>query len=63
MTRPDGRPPGDQHRLSDDDLRELARLVRVIHADAAAWRERERQDPSQDDEARCDAGNGDHDAA
>jgi hypothetical protein len=41
-------------RLSDDDLRELARLVRVIHADAATWRERERQDPPQEDEAAAE---------
>jgi hypothetical protein len=48
-------------RLSEDDYRELARLVRVIHADAAAWRERERerQDASQDGETRRDAGTGD----
>jgi hypothetical protein len=34
-------------RLTEDDLRELARLVRVIHADAAAWREREEAQHSE----------------
>jgi hypothetical protein len=31
-------------QLSEDDLRELARLIRGIHARAAAKRERERQE-------------------
>ena len=41
--------------LSEADYRELARLVRVIHADAEAWR-RER-------EAAAATGDGDPDAA
>jgi cytochrome c553 len=47
-------------RLSEDDLRELARIVRGIHARAAAKRERlerERQ------EAEARAADGGHDGA
>jgi hypothetical protein len=56
-------------RLSDDDFRELARLIRGIHARAAAKAERERQAataPPGDEHgraARGDAGDGEHDAA
>jgi hypothetical protein len=46
-------------RLSEDDLRELARIVRGIHARAAAKRERERQEAV----AGRDAGDGGHDDA
>ena len=44
-------------QLSEEDLRELARLVRVIHTDAEAWRERERQE----DQARQGTESGDGD--
>jgi cytochrome c553 len=46
-------------RLSEEDLRELARLLRQTHARAAARRERERQEA----EADRDAGGGGHDGA
>lgn len=48
-------------RLTEEDLRELARIVRGIHARAAAKRERERQQAGGQDQA-ADAGGGDHDA-
>jgi len=44
-------------RLSEDDLRELARLLRVIDARWQAKRERERQQ----DQSRREAGDGDGD--
>ena len=44
-------------RLSEDDLRELARIIRTAHARRAARLERERQ------EAEPRAGDSDHDAA
>ena len=44
-------------QLSEDDLRELARLIRGIHARAAAKRERERQE----DQARQGTESGDGD--
>jgi hypothetical protein len=46
-------------RLSEEALRNLARIVRGIHARAAAKRERERQ---QEAEARQDAGAGNGEA-
>jgi hypothetical protein len=46
-------------RLSEDNLRELARLLRETHARTAARLERERQEA----EASRDAGDGDHDDA
>lgn len=48
-------------RLSDEDLRELARLIRATHARTAARLERERSGREQEDEGR--AGDSDHDAA
>ena len=42
-------------RLSEDDLRELARLIRVIHADAEAWRERERLERERLERERLEA--------
>jgi hypothetical protein len=49
----------DITRLSEDDLRELARIVRGIHARAAAKRERERQE----DETRQVTGDGHDDTS
>jgi hypothetical protein len=43
-------------RLSDDDLRELARLVRVIHADAEAWRMEQHRPHGADDPAAKNGG-------
>lgn len=47
-------------RLSEDDLRELARLLRKMEARREARLERERLEREQEDEAR--AGDGDHGA-
>jgi hypothetical protein len=47
-------------RLSEDDFRELARLIRATHARTAARLERERAERDQEGEPR--AGDGDHDA-
>lgn len=44
-------------QLGEDDLRELARIIRAIHARTAARLERERQE----DETRQGTGDGDHD--
>jgi cytochrome c553 len=38
-------------RLSEDDLRELARLIRATHARTAARLERERLEREQQDDA------------
>jgi hypothetical protein len=48
-------------RLSEENFRELARLIRATHARTAARLERERLEREQEDESR--AGNGDHHAA
>lgn len=47
--------------LTEDDFRELARIIRSAHARRAARLERERAEREQQDEPR--AGEGDHDAA
>jgi hypothetical protein len=52
-------------RLSEEDLRELARIIRGIHARAAAKRERLERDRlarEQQEAARPGAGGGDGDA-
>ena len=49
-------------RLSEDDARWLARMNRVIHARAAALRERERAERERA-EGETRAGDGEHDAA
>ncbi len=46
-------------QLSEDDFRELARIIRAAHARKAARLERERLEREQEDEPR--AGDGDHD--
>jgi aminoglycoside phosphotransferase family enzyme len=45
-------------RLSEDNLRELARIVRGIHARAAAKHERQQEEAASQDEAP----GGEHDA-
>jgi cytochrome c553 len=45
-------------RLSEDDFRELARIIRAAHARRAARLERERAERDRGDEPR--AGDGDH---
>ena len=47
-------------RLSEDDFRELARIIRAAHARRAARLERERAEREREDEP---AGDGDHDPA
>ena len=49
-------------RLSEDDFRELARLLRGVHARWEAKRERERAEREQEDDEPS-TGNGDHHAA
>ncbi len=46
-------------QLSEENFRELARLIRATHARTAARLERERLEREQEDEPRT--GNGDHD--
>jgi hypothetical protein len=48
-------------RLSEANLRELARLIRETHARTAARLQAERQQAPRDDEARTDAGDRDND--
>ena len=48
-------------RLTEENFRELARLIRATHARRAARLERERLEREQEETAR--AGDGDHDAA
>ena len=47
--------------LTEENFRELARIIRSAHARRAARLERERLEREQEDESR--AGDGDHDAA
>jgi hypothetical protein len=47
--------------LTEENFRELARIIRSAHARRAARLERERLEREQEDESRT--GDGDHDAA